>query len=262
MRFFSFKAGLVAGMAIFLSAQTARAQFSLQFKDNATGDGFKITNSTAHPNVFTETLFGTGTVSSLSASESSTNGTITVTGLIDGYKFQATGKWADLGNGSLEKSTMSALVTNLGHGAATNFSFYVANSGFAPMNQNPVYLKASIFSNGSGVYNRGDSAQTQGHYQATNNLAVTYLTDTAKVTGINQSSPTNTIEIHNPGKSVISDIGGIATKGLSGSKIQFFSQAVVSAAEPGGVLLGLCALPCMGLVVLMARRFKTSVAVC
>jgi hypothetical protein len=182
-----------------------------------------------------------------------------VTGTVDGYKFTIEGKSnQDATPRTMNVVSFNALITNVG-GEKTSFSYYVADTPFKKLASSPIYLTASIFTNSNGIYNKGDGAQTQGYYQslkANGSVDKSYLTSTAKVTGTNQNVSSNTIKITDPGVgSTVSDIGGVVyTSGKKNTKLQFFSQAVVSMAEPTGVLIGLLSLPCMGLVVFLARR--------
>src|SRR5262245_36426274 len=138
--------GILVGVLLCALPAPARAEFSLQIRENGVSGnpGFEI-HETGSGNFV---LNRYGGVKASDVTWTASAGMIHVTALIDGYKFDLTA------NSNLQKSptpslgvlSLNAQLTNVG-GKATTFSYYVADTKLdIPQNKsNTLYLSTSVF---------------------------------------------------------------------------------------------------------------------
>ena len=251
-------AGLLAGALVFSLASSARAEFSLQIMNNDTGDGFKISEN-AHHTGFAVTTFGA--VKPSDVTWSAGTGLIDAKVTIDNYAFNVESKTNRTAPSSANVGNVSfnGYVTANAGATKTSFSYYTADNFFtSPGNAaSQILLSSSVRS--TGAWNNGDRVDTQAEYtrSVVGSPSTFYqTTQTGSVTAPNQPFQTSTTDVSSRGgRYALSNIGNIVVNpSTAGGTTHFWTQAVTAMPEPTGVLIALLGVPCLGLVLLVARR--------
>jgi hypothetical protein len=251
-------AGLLAGALMFSLASSARAEFSMQILNNDTGDGFKISENASHT-AFTLTILGQHPSNVNVGSWSASTGVINAAVTVDNYTFDLQAKSNRTTPGDLGTVSFNGNVTTNAGATKTSFSYYTADNFFTSpgISASQMLLTSSVTS--LGAWNNGDTTKSQTQYtRGVDGKPSTFYTTgyTGSVNGPNQSEQSTKVIIPSRGdRYALSDIGGITTSGQTvGGKIHFWSSAVTAMPEPTGVLIALLGVPCLGLVLLVARR--------
>jgi hypothetical protein len=249
-------AGLLAGTLLFSLAPSARAEFSMQIVDNQTHDGFKISENASHTGYIVTTF---GTVKPSDVTFSASTGVIDAKVTIDNYTFNVEAKSNRTTSTDLGVVSFNANVTANAGATKTSFSYYAADNFFtSPGNSaSKILLSSSIES--LGAWDNGASVKTQAQYtRAENGGPSTFFTTphTGPDTASNQPFQTNTVDVpYRGGQYALSNLGNIIENpAAQGGTIHFWSQAVTALPEPTGVVIALMGVPCLGLVLLAARR--------
>lgn len=248
-------AGILAGALTCCLASPARADFSLQVRENGVSGntGFKIDETSSGK--WTLTTYG-----SLKASDvtwSADSGTIHASATVDGYKLDLYGKSNMQNAASVGIVSFNGQVTATAGAKATSFSYFVADDPFKfPGTSNgKIYLTSSVFTLKD--FTSGNSVQSQGQYTAygSNTTVKSYLTNIAgPLKAASQSASAPTLAINPRGdRYSIADLGSVALNGKAGS-VHFWSQAVTALPEPTGVMIALLGVPCLALILVFARR--------
>jgi hypothetical protein len=258
MRRSMIRAGLLAGMAMWLLASSAQAEFSLQILSNGTPthDGFKVAETDSGYQV---TTFGNVQASDVHVT-SVNSSMIQVSGMVDNYQFSLVGHSnQDVSpTPSMGVVALDTTVTAKNGALPTSFSYYVADTPFTfpGTASSPIHLQASLQT--FGTYISGDLVQAQAVLSSfgPSSPTLTYLTKTAgPLSQANQYATSSVMTIPTRGPEyTLGGLGGlIETQGHQGT-MRFWAQAATSMPEPSGVVIGLLGVPFMGLVVVFARR--------
>jgi hypothetical protein len=244
---------MAAGAALWLFALPAQAGLAMQFKDISTGDGFRVTENSS--GMFTLQVLGNSShvmVHNLSGNAAANTVSASVT--VDGYTFNVTEQSNRLNTSSpLSSVSLNTTVTASPGAKATKFSFFGSDTPFTSpgTSSSTAYLQSSLFTESN--YTSGNKVADRGK-AITSGANKTFLTGQAgPLSGPNQSANSNAAKMSHRGSSyTLETLGGISLNGKGTT--HFFAQAGVALPEPAGILIGLLGVPCMGLVVLFARR--------
>jgi len=253
MRFSLRLAGLVLG-ALFALGGSARADFVMTFFANGTGNNFKVTQDTSGKTSISSQSGVTG----LSTSGSSL-GTIHVTGSINGYSFDLTGTSNRTTSGAKQAEVIFDGTVSTGasapekSGTGKTFGYTLGDTGFTfpGTDKSTVYLTANVETKS---FDGGKFAQVNASYTDKGGTTTANSTDTLESANSSSTSAAKSI-VRNGSTFDLSNIeGSIRVANQAKVNTQVISTAVVALPEPGAVLIGLVGVPCMGLVVLFARR--------
>jgi len=248
-------AGLLVGAAMSFLAPAARAEFSMQIKNNGSGDGFKIDETSTGFQ-----LSALGTLKPSDVTWSADAGTIHAVATIDGYTFNVTGRSNQdaTPTPAMGGVSLDALVTAGSNVSKTSFSFYVADdpATFPGTSGKPILLQAATFTGGQ--FAPGDSVKAASQlvsYDGTGTTGQSLTNWAGPVKGANQTAVSNTVVVPSRGvQYALADVGGLALSGNPGTTMRFWTQSVTAMPEPTGIVIGLLGAPFVGGLILLARR--------